>query len=106
MRRAILAYCAALAVGVVTSGLRGGEQSMPSAEQVRQWVRDLGDGSFATREAASAALVRAGRAAVQPVAVAAAGGDPEVTRRAVAVLGELATASDADTAAVARRALT
>jgi Flp pilus assembly protein TadD len=61
-------------------------QPAPTKEQIAQWVKDLGDGSFEVRENASKKLWEAGEAAEAAVFEAVRSDDAEVARRA----GELA----------------
>jgi hypothetical protein len=79
--------------------------SAASAARVQQWIRELDDDRFAVREAASAALVAAGRDAVAPLAKAAVEGGLEVTTRCVRVLAQLATSEDPVLAESARDVL-
>ncbi len=58
----------------------------PTSEQISRWVRQLGDNDFATRERASQLLWEAGEAAEAALTRAARSDDPEVARRARAVL--------------------
>jgi tetratricopeptide (TPR) repeat protein len=56
--------------------------SKPSQDQIAQWVRQLGDDDFATREEASKKLYEAGEIAEAALREAMVGDNPEVTRRA------------------------
>jgi hypothetical protein len=74
-----------LALGV--SGLVWAEPpAPPSKEQIARWVRQLGDDDFATRENAARQLWEAGQVAEEPLRAALKSDDPEVVRRARAVL--------------------
>ena len=64
----------------------------PSAKQIAEWARQLDDDAFSVREAASRNLLKAGQAAIEPVAAAAAGSSLEVTTRSIDILAELASA--------------
>lgn len=66
----------------------------PDREQVEQWVADLNSDNFAAREAATRKLIRAGKAAVEPLAEVARGSDLEVTTRAIHILQELYKSQD------------
>jgi Tfp pilus assembly protein PilF len=58
----------------------------PTKEQVARWIKELGDDSYATREAASKRLWEAGEAAEAAVFDATKSPDPEVARRARALM--------------------
>ena len=58
----------------------------PTKEQIAQWVRQLGDDDFSTREAASKKLYEAGQAAESALQEAAGSDDAEVARRASEIL--------------------
>jgi hypothetical protein len=77
----------------------------PSAAAIAEWVTQLGSAQFAEREAASRRLAEAGIDAVGPLAEAAAGGDLEVSSRAVEILGGLLASDDADLASAAEKAV-
>ncbi len=77
----------------------------PSPDQIQQWIRDLDSERYRSREDATAALLRSGYDAVQPVTEAAAAGGLEVAIRAVFVLREAALSEDAKTADAAEAAL-
>lgn len=54
----------------------------PTAKQIAQWIEQLGDNEFPTRENASKKLWQAGAAAESALEKAAKSDDPEVVRRA------------------------
>ncbi len=58
----------------------------PTKEQIAQWVRQLGDDDFTTREAASKKLYEAGQASESALQEAAGSADAEVARRATEIL--------------------
>jgi tetratricopeptide (TPR) repeat protein len=58
----------------------------PTPEQVAEWVKQLGDDDFATREKASKLLWEAGKAAEPALRKAAESGDAETARRANEIL--------------------
>jgi hypothetical protein len=60
----------------------------PRSWEINRWVDELGDDTFAVREAASAKLRAAGAPAEAMLEKAAASKDPEVTRRAKMILAE------------------
>lgn len=74
-----------------------------TAEQIAQWVSELGDSRFATRRDATDALVTVGQPAVEPVVAAALEGSAEVAVRCVQILRRLKDSTDpaASEAAVA-----
>lgn len=76
-----------------------------SAAKIQQWIRELDDDRFQVREAASAALVAAGRESVAPLAKAAVEDGLEVTARCVRVLAQLAISDDPVLAESAREVL-
>src|SRR5690242_11467003 len=59
------------------------EENEPSSQQIAQWIVQLGDHSFAARDAASKELLKSGEAAIDAVAAAATGDSLEATVRAV-----------------------
>jgi Tfp pilus assembly protein PilF len=69
----------------------------PTKEQIARWIKELGDESFATREAASKRLWEAGEAAEAAVFDAARSPDPEVARRARALMDKFKWAIYANT---------
>jgi len=88
MRRAAL-FC--MAVGLVASGslmpLRGGaDKKGPDAERIVQLIRELGDGSFRKREAASKELIAIGEPALPALKTAAFDADAEIRRRAKGII--------------------
>ena len=58
----------------------------PSKDQIAQWVKQLGDDDFSTREEASAKLYQAGKDAEEALQEAVTSDDAEVARRARAIL--------------------
>lgn len=77
-----------------------------SAEQITKWVTDLDSERFFNREVATAKLISAGAAAVDPVVEAVAGGNLEVTLRGIYILQELTLSVDRETEEAAHSALT
>ncbi len=77
-----------------------------SAEQITKWVTDLDSKRFFDREVATAKLISAGAAAVDPVVEAVAGGNLEVTLRGIYILQELTLSVDRETEEAAHSALT
>jgi hypothetical protein len=57
-----------------------------SAEQIAQWLKELGDNSYKVREAATKALIEVGQPAVPGLEQAMRGNDPEVRRRAESMI--------------------
>src|SRR5438132_6540645 len=57
-----------------------------SAEEIAQWIKELGDNSFKVREAANKALVEVGQPAVQGLEQVKHGADAEVRRRAESLI--------------------
>ena len=68
-------------------------------------MRDLDHQRFSVREDAGRRLTRSGRAAIDPLAKAAANGSLEVVIRSITILHRLAVNEDSPTAADARQAL-
>src|SRR5262249_29846193 len=77
-----------------------------SSKSIQEWITQLDDDRFAVREEATQNLIKAGKAAIDTVAKAAAGDQLEVTYRSVHILRELAGSKDAATVAAAKAALT
>src|SRR5438094_236962 len=71
---------------VLTLLVSAGPAAPPSKQEIAKWIDQLGDGEFATREAASKRLWEAGRAAEAALKEAARSGDPEVVRRSQELL--------------------
>ncbi len=76
-----------------------------TAEQIQQWVRDLGADRASLRDRAVERLIQAGAPAVAPVAQVAKGDSLEVTIRGVSVLKALMGSKDEATAEAAKAAL-
>ena len=76
-----------------------------TAEQIQQWVRDLGADRASLRDRAVERLIQAGAPAVAPVAQVAKGDSLEVTIRGVSVLKALMDSKDEATAEAAKAAL-
>jgi hypothetical protein len=74
-------------------------------ENIAQWVKELDSEDFTAREEATAKLIAAGRAAIEPVTKAADGESLEVTTRCLDVLAKLHGDKDAETKAAAQKAL-
>ncbi|HEX3998799.1 MAG TPA: PDZ domain-containing protein [Pirellulales bacterium] len=80
--------------------------AVASPQAIGQWVGQLGSDSYTVREAASDALIQAGRPAIASVVAASQKDDLEVTTRAVQILAAMLKSSDVDTADAAATALT
>jgi hypothetical protein len=72
---------------------RGDSASEKTDRQIEQWVRDLDDDRFEVRDAASAKLLKAGKAAIGRLELAV-GRSPEVTHRAFSLLREMTLSAD------------
>ncbi|MEX2121736.1 MAG: PDZ domain-containing protein [Pirellulales bacterium] len=84
----------------------GGDSPRTADEQrVEQWISDLDANRFAVRRAAARRLRKAGLDAVAPLAQAADGGQPEVTRQAIGVLKDLCRSTEPAIAQAAQTAL-
>jgi hypothetical protein len=83
----------------------GSEAAAPQPEQIAQWVRDLEGDRFVVRRSATDALVRAGKAAVEPLVAAMAKGGPEILTRGIYILKSLAASRDPSTEEAAVAAL-
>jgi tetratricopeptide (TPR) repeat protein len=83
-KEAIVRLATLLAVLLCPVMSAASEQS--TKEQIARWVKDLGDDSYATRQEASRRLWEAGQAAEEAVAEAVKSSDPEVARRARALM--------------------
>lgn len=93
------AIAAAILVGLwsLAGPARGQDEepaAPPTAEMVAQWARQLGDGRYWVRRAATRRLIDSGAAAVGPVTEAAGAGNLEMTHRALDVLTELSLSDD------------
>jgi hypothetical protein len=75
------------------------------AARVAGWIDDLGSPQFARREAASKALVDAGRPALAPLAEAIEKGDFEVASRGIEIIRDMLAADDVDLALEAEQIL-
>ena len=75
------------------------------ADEVDDWVGQLGADQFARREAAAQSLVDVGKAATGPLERAIRGGDLEVASRGIDVLRQMLDAADDDTVAAAEESL-
>ena len=91
----IRAWCAVVTVAVVAApgGLPAARAeeaaAAPAADQIADWIEQLGAPQFARREAAAKNLLGAGRPALKPLAVAVKAGDLEVASRGVEILREM-----------------
>ena len=81
------------------------EAAGPHAEQITQWVRDLNGDRFVLRRSATDALIRAGKASIEPLVTAMGTGGPEVLTRGVYILRSLAASRDVATEEAAIAAL-
>ncbi len=77
----------------------------PTAEQLREWARDLDNANFRKREAAARSLKQAGTEAAVVLSRTAKTGSSEASDRALRILGEMVEAADAKVEAAARRQL-
>ncbi len=71
-----------------------GVRTAPSAQQIAAWIVELDDDRYAVREQATAQLLAAGPAALDPLLVAASGDRPEPADRAVWVLRKLSNGQE------------
>ena len=94
-----------LASAVLLFAAAAGRADPPTADEIQGWIRDLDSSSFRTRERAAKQLKQAGADAAPALAKAAKAGSPEVSDRALRLLGEMAEGNDAKTEAAARRQL-
>lgn len=99
----IAATAASERLGALSSQRAAGAR--PTASDIEQWIADLDGDRFALRQAATLHLERSGEPAVAPLAAAADGRQPEVTRRAIDVLAALSDSDEAGAAGAAREAL-
>lgn len=76
-----------------------------TAEQLQQWIQELVNPKFATRQAASQKLVQSGKAGMEAVAGAAKSDDLELATRCLAVLTEGLSSKSEDVQQAARTAL-
>lgn len=83
----------------------GAAAAGPTGAEIDGWIEQLGSPQFARREAAARNLLRAGSAALEPLATAVDGADLEVSSRALEVIREWLDADDARLAAAAERCL-
>src|SRR5437773_543207 len=77
----------------------------PSPEQIQHWINDLDDSNYKKREQAAKGLHLAGPDATAALGKAAKTGTAETTNRAMRILGEMVSGSDAKAEAAARRQL-
>lgn len=104
-------WLSCLAVGIVVRADEAGSDSspaapsQPAATDIAQWIEALDSDRFALRQAATMHLQRAGERAVAPLAAAADGLRPEVTRRAIDVLAALSDSDEVRVADAARKSL-
>jgi hypothetical protein len=80
--------------------------SAPSAEQIAALIDQLDADTFAVRETATAQLIAAGGAVIEPLAASLASATLESSNRSLHILRELACQDDPETAEAARSALT
>jgi hypothetical protein len=73
--------------------------------EVIAWITDLGSPQFARREAASKALLEAGRPALASLATAIQQGDFEVASRGIEIIRDMLASDDVELAAEAERIL-
>lgn len=85
-----------LAAAFLTVSLAAGEETPDSSARLTALIQDLDSSSFATRDSASEELLKAGPAAIEPLARAAGAGSPETAARSLEVLNRIyATNQDA-----------
>ncbi len=94
---------ASVAMLVVVSGHPLAIATDPAA--VTRWIDDLGSPQFVRREAASQALLEAGRPALEPLSDAIDKGDFEVASRGIEIVRDMLGSDDVDLAADAERVL-
>jgi hypothetical protein len=85
--------------------LGGGIVGAAPPTEINGWVTDLGSPQFARREAASKALLEAGRPALAPLANAIQKGDFEVASRGIEIIRDMLASEDVELAAEAERIL-
>lgn len=76
-----------------------------SAEQIRQWAKDLDSTDFVVRKRSAQLLAKQGAAAVDAVAARADADDLDLAARSISILAEIAKSPDETAKAAARRAL-
>lgn len=94
-----------LAPAVFLLAAAAGRADPPTADEIRDWIRDLDSPTFRTRDEAARKLRLAGSDAAPALAKAARTGGAEVSDRALKLLGEMAEGKDPKAEAAARRQL-
>jgi hypothetical protein len=92
-----------LATVVAAACIGGAPQLL--ADEVDDWVGQLGAAQFARREAAARSLVGVGKAATDPLERAIRGGDLEVSSRGIDVLRQMLDLTDEATVVAAEESL-
>jgi hypothetical protein len=92
-------------VGAVAAQERAADSAPPSRQQIDGWIAELASDTFIVREDATAALIAAGPAAIEPLAEALLRADLETATRGIFVLRELALSGDESGEDAARQAL-
>jgi len=85
--------------------ISGGSVGAAPPPDINRWIADLGSPQFARREAASKALLDAGRPALASLATAIQEGDFEVASRGIEIVRDMLASDDVDLAADAERVL-
>ena len=65
------------------------KEPAPSAAQIQQWIKQLGDESFKVREEATRDLIHAGKFTFNAAAEATKSKDPEVKQRALRIIKQI-----------------
>jgi hypothetical protein len=105
-RMTLRSLLATVVAALLFTTVRAAEPAPAPADMIRQWIGQLGSDDYGTREEATVRLTRAGRAAVDAIAVAALQDDLEVACRSVEVLQSLLASNDIPTEDAAADALT
>lgn len=90
---------------VLTAVIGGGFVGAAPPPDINRWIADLGSPQFARREAASKALLDAGRPALASLADAIQKGDFEVASRSVEIVRDMLASDDVELAPEAERIL-
>ena len=104
MLKRICLVLSLLLVGAACSSATA-DTGAPTAEQIRQWVSDLGATRYTKRGNATKKLIAVGLAAIEPLMAGMSEQGLEVTTRGIFVLQQLAVAGDEATEAAARKSL-
>lgn len=104
-RAKLVARLIACLVFSATQSLHAESDKQGSDQPIQRWIEELNSDLFIVRERATRDLLRAGRPAIAPLAVAADSQDLEVATRAARVLLELSEQADDQTALLALQQL-